>query len=369
MDARIGRRPSGSTPRRGRAGPAGGHDGALGHDPARAGIPRLELRHADPASRGPGAPGPFLPHLDVASPTCVSSSPAELELVSWLLPGVVVAIGRAGPIALRRRAGAAQEDARDTYDVLCPLEGAWSGHADARPVAVEPEGAMVLDLSRSFALEASSSRWAMVTVARSLVEGLSPERQDLHGLVLSGAPGRLFARHLRFLLDHLGIATTADAPAMVKGLMAYLSVCLAAAQPPAASPSGAPASARQRAKAYVEANLPAFGLSPEGIAGQLALPPSALARAFEPLGGFPRYVQQRRLESAHGALLASTGRPTVATVAYGAGFSDPTQFSKLFRQRYGVYPTEAHLVPYREADAHLDPSIRLQAWLRNLMLR
>lgn len=366
MDARIGHWPSGSTPRSGRAGPAGGPGGEPGHDPARACIPRLELRRAP---HGPGAPRLLLPHLEVACTAGVPSSPAELELASWSLPGVVVGTGRAGPIALRRRACAAQEDARDTYDLLCPLDGAWSGHADARSVAVAPEEAVVLDLSRSFTLEASTGQWVVITVARGLVEELSPERQDLHGLVLSGAPGRLFARHVRFLLDHLAIATTADAPAMVKGLMAYLSVCLTAAQPPTAPPPGAPASARQVVKAYVDANIPSFGLSPEGIAGQLAIPPSALARAFAPLGGLSRYVQQRRLESAHRALLASTGRPTVAAVAYGAGFADPTQFSKLFRQRYGVYPTEAHLVPYRETDARLASSERLQAWLRNLMLR
>ncbi|WP_028603919.1 helix-turn-helix transcriptional regulator [Ottowia thiooxydans] len=65
-------------------------------------------------------------------------------------------------------------------------------------------------------------------------------------------------------------------------------------------------------------------------------------RMFEEDGStFTLYLQQCRLEHVRRALADPTrARQLIATIAYEAGFSDLAAFNRLFKQRFGVPPTQ-----------------------------
>ncbi|MEU9064802.1 helix-turn-helix transcriptional regulator [Streptomyces sp. NPDC048430] len=58
-----------------------------------------------------------------------------------------------------------------------------------------------------------------------------------------------------------------------------------------------------------------------------------------------RFIQRRRLEeSAYELARLSRTAPTVSAIAERWGFADPTHFSRVFREAYGLSPREWRIV-------------------------
>jgi len=68
---------------------------------------------------------------------------------------------------------------------------------------------------------------------------------------------------------------------------------------------------------------------------------STVYRAFEPTGGVVQFVNAARLERCRIELRYSDPEVTrVGEVAASWGFSDPSSFSRRFRNRFGIPPSE-----------------------------
>jgi len=85
-----------------------------------------------------------------------------------------------------------------------------------------------------------------------------------------------------------------------------------------------------------------YHLSPEIIARQLRCSRAHLYRAFaaqgETVAGYVRDLCLRRAYE----LLArdNVRREQIGDIAYRCGFEDPVHFTRLFRQRFGLTPSE-----------------------------
>lgn len=66
---------------------------------------------------------------------------------------------------------------------------------------------------------------------------------------------------------------------------------------------------------------------------------SSFKREFQDIYGEPpaRWIREKRLSKARQMLLSS--RLSVADIAYSLGFENPTHFSRIFKQKYGVAPS------------------------------
>ncbi|GAA2610831.1 MULTISPECIES: helix-turn-helix transcriptional regulator [Streptomyces] len=95
----------------------------------------------------------------------------------------------------------------------------------------------------------------------------------------------------------------------------------------------------QAAKNLAEQRLADADLSPAMLARELNVSVRTLQRAFAAGGEtVTAYIRERRLESARQALSAT--RLTVSEIAAHWQFADSSHFSRAFKQRYGVSPTE-----------------------------
>ncbi|NLF05622.1 MAG: helix-turn-helix domain-containing protein, partial [Actinomycetales bacterium] len=105
----------------------------------------------------------------------------------------------------------------------------------------------------------------------------------------------------------------------------------------------------QRIDGYINAHLDDPRLSPERIAQATYISTRYLHAIFHRRGTtVSRWVRERRLEHARRELLSPRGtRRTVAQVATAWGFVDASHFSKVFRERFGVSPTQYRLDPAR----------------------
>ena len=71
---------------------------------------------------------------------------------------------------------------------------------------------------------------------------------------------------------------------------------------------------------------------------------SSFKREFQDIYGTPpaRWIREKRLSKAHEMLRSSS--LSVADVAYSLGFENPTHFSRIFKQQYGIAPSRSMIV-------------------------
>ncbi|GGS26027.1 hypothetical protein GCM10010238_12950 [Streptomyces griseoviridis] len=100
-----------------------------------------------------------------------------------------------------------------------------------------------------------------------------------------------------------------------------------------------------RIRSHIEENLMDPDLSPESIARAHHISVRYLHKLFHAGGTtVSTYVRQRRLAACRLDLGRSRNRRrTVAAVAQTWGFANPSHFSRVFRQTYGVSPSEWQL--------------------------
>jgi AraC-like DNA-binding protein len=96
---------------------------------------------------------------------------------------------------------------------------------------------------------------------------------------------------------------------------------------------------------YIEKHLDDSDLSPRSIAAMLAKSPryihAVFTRGDETVS---RYIQRRRLEECARMLASASQRSrSISAIAFDYGFSSCTNLGKVFRERYGMTPTEYRL--------------------------
>ena len=143
----------------------------------------------------------------------------------------------------------------------------------------------------------------------------------LHAKVANSAAGPLVAGHIRDLIGAIAAEEAEDDTLDTPGVKA----------------------ARMRAiKAVIAERLCDPRMDITTVAASVGISPRYVRRLFQEDGGcFSTHVLGLRLDRAHHLLLhpgQSTG--TIATVAYGCGFGDLSYFSRTFRRRFGMTPSD-----------------------------
>ncbi|KFZ38700.1 AraC family transcriptional regulator [Shewanella mangrovi] len=94
------------------------------------------------------------------------------------------------------------------------------------------------------------------------------------------------------------------------------------------------------AKQYIQNHLGETSLSVETISLQLHMSARTLSRLFSRDNtSVMRWVWQQRLQACHRVLLSQQDTP-ISDIAYQFGFSNLSHFNKLFKDKYGITPTE-----------------------------
>ncbi len=99
-----------------------------------------------------------------------------------------------------------------------------------------------------------------------------------------------------------------------------------------------------RAKRYIDSNLDREELSPQQVAQAIGASRSSLFRAFEPCSGVGNYIRHRRLNRALRRLVSGRSDGVslrVTDVALEFGYSSLAQFSRHFKQEFGLSPRDA----------------------------
>ena len=174
-------------------------------------------------------------------------------------------------------------------------------------------------------------------------------------LVVSGASGAgaLVASYLR---DFWGRAENELSPQLVPRFaeIALQMIASTYAGIPAARPDSSCrlTEHRLRIRSYIEEHLCDADLTPHSIADALRITPGYLHRLFSAgTESVARYILRRRLEECHRNLVdCMQSARSVTHIAFEHGFNSLPHFSRVFRNHFGITPSELRLRAARATD-------------------
>lgn len=243
------------------------------------------------------------------------------------------------PTTLRRN------DKRDTLAVTVKLSGTSMCEQFGRQAIVQPGEIMVLDrASPSIRQTTAPSRSLLLEIPRDRLENLLGDAR--HFSVLSVGADLGSARLVTTFLDTLLRVENTFTPDAAQRMSA-IAVDLVAAGIAERLAREVPRPLHgtvvvQRAKAYVEAHLGDPALDPPQLAAAVGVSLRRLQELFhEHDQHISDWIWQRRLETAAKRLTDQGCRHlSIGTLAYGCGFASQAHFSRRFKDRYGMAPSE-----------------------------
>ena len=272
----------------------------------------------------------------------------------------VLQAGVVGPLALsrldvsahtiRRTRVLAAETNGDRYKLSLLLGGRALVVQDGHQAALRPGDFALYDCSRPYRIEGTEGFRMLVCVLPRAVLGLEPERvarmtatriSSDDGIAWAVAP---FLERLADLAIRDEVPDAHDSVVeSVVDLVESLCASVVGGDRVARSPSRA--ELLLRARAHADARIGDPSLAPAEIAAAVHVSKRYLHRLFEEDGStVSGWIRKRRLEGCRRDLAdPSLGHETVTSIGARWGLTNSAHLSRLFREAYGVAPTEYRL--------------------------
>jgi len=265
-------------------------------------------------------------------------------------------------------------DGMDHYMIQLFEHGGMQWETEAGTRELRPRSLVVFDLAQEVRSRTPDFSNLTMIVPREMLEGSLKSPDDQHLRVLSDEePVAALLREHMISLKRLASRTSLQqaietAPATV-GLAA---ACLNASINPDAPDQGAGVAMAQLAtiRRFIEANLSKPELSADWIAKRVGVSRSKLYQLFDTFGGVGAYVRDRRLRR---ALLALTDKRSrhrpIYDIGLASGYTSDAAFSRAFRARYGIAPSDVRNRAYPldgagSVQGRIDR--RYESWLHHL---
>lgn len=282
----------------------------------------------------------------------------------------------ATPMKLTREKSRHSRDGLDMISFTLMLGPNARHQLGGRLTVVEPGQILIKDFTQpATAWWRTSSRSLNLHLPRLTAEAaVGAKIKHLHGTVLSssGLSPMLQAQLLNLanMLPRLEDAVRAAALDATVELAASVLRCEVGAQiEDEANNTGLFVAAQM----FIKRHLTSHHINPELIARHLHCSRAHLYRVFAAKGeSVANYVRELRLQRAHHLLThGEVSKEHIGDIAYRCGFEDPVHFTRLFRQRFSLTPSELRssvASPSRETDTTRSPSAlpkrgALQSWM------
>jgi len=295
------------------------------------------------------------------------------DLNTYNLGSFLIGESKASPQTFQRDASLVSAVGVDHLLVQLYVNGACEFNVEGYEARGKTGDMVCFDLSRQMQSHTTQLDTISLVVPRQLLR-LAPKTFDtLHGAVLDGETplGLLLREHLLSMSKVAPRLGGPDGKLASEVAAVLISAGLSSAVTGQASETDLLRTGLQAIQGFIEKHLVDPNLSTEMIMRHFGLSRSALYRTFEPLGGVADYIRERRLNRAFLRLSSvGTGRGVVAKLAYMNGFYNEAAFSRAFRQRFGMNPSDAVAEAERRAAGKSeivgDEANWMQAWLSGL---
>ena len=192
------------------------------------------------------------------------------------------------------------------------------------------------DWAYAFDSEASTMRLHAIVIPRHRLRAGAGMRESTPVLSwsMSEPDGRLLSMLWQALLAELGQVTLPQARALCDAFLAFLDTLLGYG--PAEAICASLGAMQQFLMTRLQGDV---GI--DQLCGHFHVSRSTVYRLFEPLGGVRQFINGARLQRCYDELREADPRGVkIADIAASWGFADSSSFSRRFRGRFGVSPSD-----------------------------
>ncbi|QIJ73310.1 helix-turn-helix domain-containing protein [Methylobacterium sp. NI91] len=247
------------------------------------------------------------------------------------------------------------------------LSGTSDLHVDGRSSVLRAGDLQMLDLSQWMRSTSHGSKPVIhLIVPRRLFEKRLGDMSAFHGSTIrpDASPlTRLMTDHMRSLAACIDAADEGQRTALTAATVSMVNAVLTK---PGDGPYERDTVLGVAMRRFIEDDLRSFDLGIEKLCARFAISRTRLYTLFEADGGVASYIRDRRLARAMRILagLEAGDRRRVSTVGYACGFETEKLFSRAFKRKYGVNPSEVD-AGYRP-QARLEYGATLMSWINAL---
>ncbi|HWK53017.1 MAG TPA: helix-turn-helix domain-containing protein [Hyphomicrobiales bacterium] len=234
-------------------------------------------------------------------------------------------------------------DNLDHYLVQVQVRGMQSLQRAGRETIVEHGDLMVIDLADPHVADTTHFTNLSLLVPRHLLAPrlLQPDSQGGRVLKRDKVHTGLAVSHMHALARLAETMTAEEARHSLEPTLGLLANALNGGVETADGAAGIALSLLSRARLAIEQNLQR-SFTVEELCRELGLSRATLYSLFEPVGGVRAYVQERRLRRSAEELTAPlNSKRHVYEIAFDWGFGSEAHFSRAFKRRFGVSPSDA----------------------------
>jgi AraC-like DNA-binding protein len=299
--------------------------------------------------------------FDVAPVADIPSFQGAID--GFMLDGMLVARNQFSEQKYRRDRRLVARTGLDAYLVQLYTAGGFDGYADNTEISVRAGDVCVFDLTETLATQAAQSATVSLVIPKLLIDRHWNARAPVNGLVIQGATalGQVMGAHLSALSKAMPTVTVGEAPIIAATTARLVADCLTHCTSGGLSHGALQRALFERAIDFIRCNLGSPDLSPDSICKALNVSRPHLYRAFKAKGGVMRNILEQRLRLAFSELSNPLNRDeTISSIAFRCGFVSDSHFTRLFRQVFGLRPTDAREAPSLAAPEH---ESGLHAWL------
>ena len=242
-----------------------------------------------------------------------------------------------------------------------------SGHTNigfgGQTTEIVEESFVVFDLSRPIVSETKGMTGLNLAVPRRYLEDRIGDVSTWHGQVVPSASSpitRLMADHFRNVSLCLREASPAQMSHIIPATIALSNAMFLSERD---SAYNQPAVIGIAIRQFIEEHLPR--VDADMVMARFGISRTPLYKLFEEDGGLYAYIRNRRLARAMQILARPGERKTqIAAIGYALGFENDRVFSRAFRRKYGLNPSEVD----RESQSrfHLEQESLLLSWMKDL---
>ena len=273
--------------------------------------------------------------------------PASFQgrLESWQLGDVSLSQLQSEPLLYRRMPRHLTLERDEEFLVTIPARSEVFFSQCGKDVRCNP-GGFILERSHEpyeFSHSGTASLWVLKISNASLAGRIrAPDRFCSMQFEASSGIGGLFIDMLRSLPARIGAMTPEARCTVGRQLIDLLVLSIQADERTLTTGASSVRAAHlTRIERFVRSRLSDRNLGPEQIAEQCGISTRYLHELFrdtnQTLG---QWIRDQRLAACHQDLKDPAIRKTIAEIAYARGFSDQAQFSRAFRNQYGIAPKD-----------------------------
>lgn len=255
----------------------------------------------------------------------------------YMVDDVAISRVRYDPQVLRRTWRHVRSGMNDVLAVQLYHSGGLRGSVSEDEVLdLDSRGVGVVDMAQPFAALAGAADVTWVGIPKERLGALGHRQPATASFDHGTARGHVLAASVRHLWGRLGSARADDAPQLAAEITEIVASVLDRESTAPPDHGLLPAM-----REYIAANLDDFDLGPESLIAAFHYSRSSVYRLFEPEGGVASYIRDQRLLRCFEDLTRPTKLPRrVSDVAVRWGFDNPSHFNRLFKERFGVPPSE-----------------------------